>query len=72
MSAALITRRHFVAAWDKGHVWFRLFGVGLAWTDHRIHRPLFSERNAGKHGIRRRRYLHVGPYCLTITTGRRA
>ena len=25
--------------------WFRLFGIGLKWKDHTIHRLLFSERN---------------------------
>ncbi len=38
--------------------WFRLFGYGLSWTDHRRHPPLFSER----YGYTRA--LHVGPWCL--------
>jgi hypothetical protein len=44
--------------------WFRLFGWGFGVADHRIDRPLFSERYNGRHGVKRRRYIHVGPLCL--------
>lgn len=67
----MVATRYFVAGATPGHVWFRLFGVGLAWVDHREHRALLSERYAGRHGFRRRRYLHVGPWCVTTTTEKR-
>jgi hypothetical protein len=67
----MLSTRYLVAARGEGLAWFRLFGVGLAWTDHRRHRPLLSERYAGRHGFRRRCYLHIGPHCLHVTTGRR-
>jgi len=38
--------------------WFRLFGYGVAWTDHRVRRPLFSERHGYVWA------LHLGPWCL--------
>jgi hypothetical protein len=40
--------------------WFRFgqYGPGFSFTDHRIHRMLFSERNGY------RKALHIGPYCI--------
>lgn len=43
---------------------FRIKGYGLALRDHRAFPPLFSERYNGQHGVRKRFYLHVGPWCL--------
>jgi hypothetical protein len=31
----------------KGSWWFRIFGVGIAWKNTRLHRKLFSERKGG-------------------------
>lgn len=45
---------------------FRLFGYGAGLTDHRIDPPLFSERYNGTHGISRRTYIHIGPWCVRI------
>lgn len=59
-----------VVARTRGLAWFRLFGVGLSWTDHRLHRPLLSERYSGEHGFRKRRRLHIGPHCFLVTTRR--
>lgn len=67
----MIAKRYLVAGAGRAQVWFRLFGVGLAWVDHRLHRPLFSERYSGQHGIPKRRRLHVGPWCFMVTTERR-
>ena len=50
--------------------WFRLLGVGVAWKDHTQHRALLSERYSGRHGFRKRRYLHLGSWCLQLTTWR--
>jgi hypothetical protein len=66
----VIVTRFFVAARGRGVAWFRLFGVGLAWSDHRVFGPLISERYAGRHGFRRRRFLHLGPWCFMVTTER--
>jgi hypothetical protein len=53
------------AAYPRDHAgWFRLLGFGLRLEDHRIDRPLFSERYNGQHGIPKRRYLHIGPLCV--------
>lgn len=43
-----------------GGWWFRVWGLGLSCTDHRVTPPLFSERN----GYLRR--LHVSPWCLRV------
>jgi hypothetical protein len=67
----MLVTRCLVVGRTRGLVWFRLFGVGLSWTDHRQHRPLLSERYAGRHGFRKKRRLHVGPHCFLVTTGRR-
>lgn len=50
----------FCYALYSGGFWFRIFGYGLGFTDHRKHPPLFSERN----GLRRG--LHVGRYCIKV------
>ncbi len=46
----------------KGSWWFRLLGYwyGLSWADHRIVRPLFSERYGYRKG------LHVGSWCFML------
>lgn len=41
-----------------GGMWFRVFGYGLRFVDHRVCPPVFSERE----GLRRG--WHVGPYCV--------
>jgi hypothetical protein len=63
----------FVAMWAKpfDSAWFRLFGYGLALADHRVSPPLFSERYNGRHGVRKRFYLHVGPWCIKFLRPRR-
>ena len=50
--------------------WFRLLGVGLAWRDHGMYPPLLSERYSGQHSFRKRRYLHLGRWCVLVTTWR--
>ena len=30
---------------QKGMLWFRIFGYGLAWKSIKLHKLLFSERN---------------------------
>lgn len=67
---ATLTTRVLVVGSMRGIAWFRLFGVGLSWTDHRLHPPLLSERYAGQHGFRKRHRLHVGQWCFLVTTGR--
>lgn len=61
-----IQRKHLKVVWSKPFdaAWFRLFGFGFAIHDHRVVRPLFSERNNGKNGVPKRIYLHVGPWCI--------
>src|ERR1041384_6770040 len=39
--------------------WLRLFGYGVGWKDHRVHRPLFSERYGHT------KHLHIKHYCFT-------
>jgi hypothetical protein len=58
-------RKHVELNWGwlqlftYGHEgWFRLFGRGIGFVDHRIHRPLFSEREGYQ------KVLHVGPFCF--------
>lgn len=50
-------------AWRWGF-WFRVFGRGLGVVNHNQHPPLFSERYNGRYGVRKRFYLHIGPWCL--------
>lgn len=45
---------------SRGCAWFRVFGFGLACTNHRVNPPLFSER----YGYRKR--LHIGHLCFKI------
>lgn len=49
---------------DDHAAWFRIFGYGFRIVDHRLNPPLFSERNAGRFGQRKRYYWHLGPWCL--------
>lgn len=62
--------RVWIARRGEGLGWFRLLGVGLAWKDHRSHRALFSERYSGQHGVPKRHYLHLGSWCIHLTTWR--
>ena len=41
-------------------LWVRLLGYGFRIRDHRILRPLFSERNGYC------RVLHIGSWCLKL------
>jgi hypothetical protein len=43
--------------WD-GMFWIRILGRGFSIVDHRLHKPLFTERNGYK------AYIHIGPYCF--------
>lgn len=59
-----VARRTYAVV-HTGGAYFRIRGYGLSLTDHRLHRPLFTERFNGQHGIKRRRYLHVGSWCVS-------
>lgn len=64
-----------VKIWESARAngcwWFRLFGVGIAGVDRRLHPPLFSERYAGQHGIpRKRRTPVILHWQFTLTTRR--
>jgi hypothetical protein len=41
--------------------WFRIFGYGLHFHDHRLHPPLFSE----SHGLGRKRF-RIGSWCWSF------
>lgn len=44
---------------------FPLFGGrGFGLLSHRKYRPVFTERYTGQYGIRKQRYVHVGPWCF--------
>ena len=61
----------FMVCWGEHAGWFRLFGFGLRLLDHRIDPALFSERYNGRHGVPKRWYAHVGPWCLLALRPRR-
>ena len=44
----------------SGSWWFRIFGYGIHFHDHRIVDPLFSER------IGARKRLHIGSFCFGL------
>lgn len=44
-------RSHFTSFRAPGLWWFRVFGIGLAWKDIRVHPMTFSQRN-GYSGLR--------------------
>lgn len=65
-----LTNATFAAYHHWSEWYFRIAGWGLAMRDHRRIPPLFSERYSGQFGVRRRRYLHIGPFCIaTFTRG---
>lgn len=45
--------------------WFRVFGWGVYWADHRIYQPLFSERTD------RTKVLRVGVWSLRLLRPKR-
>ncbi len=61
-----IRTRYVTAMWARPFdaAWIRVFGWGVSIVDHRRMRPLFSERYNGTHGIKKRLYVHVGPWCI--------
>jgi hypothetical protein len=40
--------------------WFRIFGYGIRYVDHRVYCPMFSEREGYK------RFFHVGAWCFGL------
>lgn len=61
-----VRTRFFTAMWDRPFSggWFRLFGWGIGVVDHRKTRMFFSERYNGQHGVKKRIYVHLGPWCF--------
>ena len=51
--------RFFCGTLSFRHGWIRLFGVGIAWKDTRLFKPLFSER----YGYRKS--LVIGSWSFT-------
>lgn len=62
--AAGMSDRNFVRYYSPTDWYFRLFGHGLSVQDHRELPALLSERYNGQHGMPKRRFIHIGPYCL--------
>lgn len=48
--------------YESGSWWFRIFGWGIHFHDHRKYPPLFSERNH----LDGKRRLKIGPLCWSI------
>ena len=54
MKNRLISSSHTI----KGTWWIRILGYGISWTDHKKHKPLFSERNGF------RKAIHIYHWCF--------
>lgn len=44
--------------WERHRLWIKVNGYGISIRDHRIDKPLFSERNGY------RKTYHIGPWCF--------